>query len=209
MKKLFLLFATVLFLYSCTSKEEKAQELIKNDMYKTLFDFESYEPIETIIDSAYYSVYTDTAFLNKGYRLAAILKILDENIDEIKDAQTTMNIWGDSYTALGRSKYNEAKAKADSRIKTSKIFLALTDSISSQIKDMAKATSSNFIGWKATHKFRCKTKGGQSTIGDYIYVFDKDIKEIIYKEDTEDEDLEKAKKLIKEALNKKETEVNE
>ena len=37
-------------LVGCQSREEKAAELIKQEMFKTLYDFESYEPIETKID---------------------------------------------------------------------------------------------------------------------------------------------------------------
>lgn len=46
---------TAIFILSgCKSKEEKALEIIKNEMFKTLYDFESYQPIETKIDSAFY-----------------------------------------------------------------------------------------------------------------------------------------------------------
>ncbi len=56
---------------ACQSKEEKLNKLIKDDLFKTLYDFESYEPIETIIDSAFTSIYRDSTILysaaNKAY----------------------------------------------------------------------------------------------------------------------------------------------
>ena len=44
------------------------------------------------------------------------------------------------------------------------------------------------IGWEVSHKFRCKTKGGYSTIGNYRFVIDKDFKSILIDEDIDDED---------------------
>jgi len=77
---------------------------------------------------------------------------------------------------------------------------------SDTIKQLAQNIKPEFYGWKVTHKFRCKTKGGNSTIGNYIYYFDRNVKNIIYQEDTEDEDLAKVKNLIKEAIEKEATE---
>ena len=46
------IFVICLTFLGCTSREEKANKLIKQDMFKTLCDFECYEPIETQLDSA-------------------------------------------------------------------------------------------------------------------------------------------------------------
>lgn len=63
MKKILFLATVVLVMTGCKSREEKAAELIKQEMFKTLYDFESYEPIEIKIDSAFTSIYTDTLAL--------------------------------------------------------------------------------------------------------------------------------------------------
>lgn len=60
-----------------------------------------------------------------------------------------------------------------------------------------------FYGWRVTHKFRCKTKGGNFDLGNYVYVFDKEMKSIIYKEDLDDDNNDKIKNLIDEAINRK------
>lgn len=205
MKKLILLLAiTSIFFAGCKSKEEKAQEAIKKEMFKTLYDFESYEPIETKVDSSFYSIYTDTTILKHGYMISAILKNGKEALDKVKDAQSTMEIWGDSYSSYSIRKYNEAKEEMDKYMAEAKIYLSMIDAESDTIKSLLKKQSTSFNGWKVTHKFRCKTKGGNSTIGNYIYIFDKDMENIIYQEDTEDEDLNKAKALIKEIAEKEE-----
>lgn len=56
---------TAIFILSgCKSKEEKALEIIKNEMFKTLYDFESYQPIETKVDSAFYQSILIQSLLN-------------------------------------------------------------------------------------------------------------------------------------------------
>lgn len=193
----------IITLNSCKSKEEKALEIIKNEMFKTLYDFESYEPIETKIDSSFSSLYTDTTVLRHGYTIAALLSQSDEYIEKIEDAKSTMEIWSDSYSSYSRNRYNEAKKEFDENLKKAMLVLDLVKLQSDTIRDIAKNYIPKYNGWKVSHKFRCKTKGGTPTIGDYIYIFDKDMKYIIYKEDIDDKDLNKVKKLIKEAIENK------
>ena len=58
-----------------------------------------------------------------------------------------------------------------------------------QIKSMADTLSSGFIGWSAIHSFRCNTRGGSKTIGNYLFIFDKSFKTILNVFDANDEDL--------------------
>ena len=45
---LFIVVSATMLLSGCKSKEEKANELIKDDMFKVLYDFASYEPLKPI-----------------------------------------------------------------------------------------------------------------------------------------------------------------
>ena len=66
MKKVLFLLVAIIALVGCKSKEEKAAEMIKKELFKTLYDFDSYQPIETKVDSAFYSAYTDSMVLKHG-----------------------------------------------------------------------------------------------------------------------------------------------
>lgn len=207
MKNVIIMALTAIFILSgCKSKEEKALEAIKNEMFKTLYDFESYQPIETKIDSAFLSAYTDSIIIKHGYILNELLKEANEALSEIKEANRSIEIWSDSYSSYGREQYYEAKSKAEQGLENANLYIEIMNTQSDTIKQLAQNIKPEFYGWKVTHKFRCKTKGGNSTIGNYIYYFDKNVKNIIYQEDTEDEDLTKVKNLIKEAIEKKDTE---
>ena len=45
------LLSVLFFFTSCKSREDKVAETIKSEMFKNLYDFESYQPIETKIDT--------------------------------------------------------------------------------------------------------------------------------------------------------------
>lgn len=206
MKKILLWIAIIIpILSSCKSKEEKATEMIKNEMFKTLYDFESYQPIETKVDSAYTSIYTDSTIISHAYIARHFLDDVDKQLEEIKDAKSTMEIWGDGYSSLSRTKFNNAYEKYTEALDKAKAYIEIANLQMDTIKQLSKKFEPKFYGWKATHKFRCKTKGGNPDIGNYIYVFDEKMKNIIYQENQDDESLPKIKNLIDEAINKEDS----
>ena len=71
------------------------------------------------------------------------------------------------------------------------------------IKIISSNFKPEFYGWKASHKFRCKNKGGNFDLGNYIYVFDKKMNSIIYKEDIDDDSNNKIRNIIDEAISSK------
>ena len=57
MKQIFLILSIVPFLFGCVqTREQRGAEIAKSEMMKRLYDADSYEPIETQIDSAYTSI---------------------------------------------------------------------------------------------------------------------------------------------------------
>lgn len=66
-------FLFVVFLFtcslgniSCMSREKKVAETIKADPFKTLYDFDSYQPVETKIDTLKNNRYGDTLMFDNG-----------------------------------------------------------------------------------------------------------------------------------------------
>lgn len=204
MRKFLFLMTMATVLIGCKSNEEKALEAIKNEMFKTLYDFESYEPIDTKIDSAFRSAYTDSVILKNGFFISEAMKEVKEALNNVDDANRSMDIWGDSFTSTGRREFEKAKIKADTNLKMAELYMKRGKEKQDSIRALASKIKPDFYGWKVTHRFRCKTKGGHSSIGIYMYVFDKDFNNIIYMEDTEDEGLLKARNFIREALEDKE-----
>lgn len=192
--------ASVIIFTGCQSKEEKAAELIKNELSKTLYDFESYQPIEIIVKEAKASIYNDTACWKDGGVLAYGMQQMMKYVNESKEAKEHMEIWGkptyysSSYSDSQYYKYKEEYEEAlEKVIDAGKIC----KSIAVRLKESAeKLDTTQIIGWEVSHRFRCKTKGGNSAIGDYRYIVDKDFKTVLLREDTDDEDDQQIREFL-------------
>ena len=200
MKRIIFIIPVLCLLASCKSKEEKALELIDQRMFQTLYDYESYQPVETKLDSAFTSPYFSDSIIAMVMLYDEFQDEADDFKDDADDAKTTMEIWSDSYSSYARTRYNDAKNKwVDNSIlyfKTSKKAIFTLMRATEAIKDFKP----EFCGWQVYHKYRCKSKGGHSLLSETIYIVDKDVKEITQTIDIDDDDYIKAKKRIDEII---------
>lgn len=177
---------------SCQSKEEKAAEFIRNELSKTLYDFESYQPIETTVTEAKMTMFNDSVCWKKAEALAYGMKKVSEYIEETKNAKKNMDIWGiPSYysSTYSDNQYYKYKGEYEENLEKAKNAYDICKGIAAELKEqVTKLDTAKVIGWEAKHRFRCKTKGGNFTIGDYRYVLDKDFKTIVLREDTDDDE---------------------
>lgn len=178
MKKLFYFLAAVIVavtVTSCKSKEEKAAELIKQELSHVLYDFESYEPIETVVTEAKHIPTNDIACVNKALDAITYHELAVEYAT--KSTLETMDIWFSStpfsYDAL--KKANICIKKYNSSIDDLKIMMKNTN-------------PSETVGYNVEHTFRGKTMGGFWSIGHYRFVVDKKIKKIIFYVDEDEKD---------------------
>ena len=139
MKQIFLILSIVPFLFGCVqTREQRGAEIAKSEMMKRLYDADSYEPIETHIDSAYTSIYTDLAVIRAAHDL------IELNAEEKKErlqrqynsAKSSAAIWSDSrgWSSYAREEYRQAKEELDDveypvleYFPHTMVFLPLTD----------------------------------------------------------------------------------
>lgn len=183
-----LLVLAIVSFSACKSNEQKAAALIKDYMFKNLFDYESYEPIETSIDSAYNQPMMNSQILALAFDSVEKEKEAEEHHKEYEDASRTRDIWSGGWFSYSTREYNKARKKAIELIASIEGTRASVRNLK-QIKSMADTLSSGFIGWSAIHSFRCNTQGGNKTIGNYLFIFDKSLKTILNVFDAHDEDL--------------------
>jgi len=201
--RLFPFVLVIVSLVSCKSKEEKVENLIKEEMFRTLYDYASYEPIETSIDSAFTSIYRDSTIMYYGFLLSSSVENAQNYLDRVKEAQSSMEIWRFSYSSYGVSEYESAREEFNENYDKFTEEMEIIDSLQKIIVERTENFESIFCGWQAKHKFRCKTRGGNYDLANYLFVFDPDIQKIIYREDTEDQGLLKCIDLIDESINDK------
>ncbi len=189
MRKIFYLSLCVMLAIACTqSPQKKAEALVKESVQKLLFFPDSYEAIETQLDSAF-SPHHDPAsvtavldFYKKGYEL-------EELDSEIKSAKSSMSLWSGPYmTSLGKNEYNEAKEKYE---KAQKQYESLLEKTKKQAEAFWKKMEEpkEFIGYKARHRYRAKNNAGNVMIGEMVFLFDKELTTVVAEWDKEEIEL--------------------
>ena len=137
-------------------------------------------------------MYNDSACRSKAAVINYGIKKVKEYLEDSKNAKEHMEIWGKpSYysSSYSDNQYYKYKEEYEENFEKGKNAYELCKNLADELKkDIAKLDTTKVVGWEARHRFRCKTKGGNSTIADYRYVFDKDFKHVIVKEDIDDED---------------------
>ena len=193
-------FLSISLFMSCETKEEKALTLIDEKMFQTLYDYDSYQPVETVVDSAFSSVYRDTLAVTYALYISALQEHLEKTVDEINKNLDRAKIYVGSY--YSQDIYQEYINKAISSKDVAEICIDRMKLYEDSIRIISDSFIPEFIGWEVMHRFRCKSKGGSALLSDFVYLFDKDFNEIVYYEDTEDELTVKIKKIITDALTK-------
>lgn len=188
MKKYYLGLAVLVFvltLVGCKSKEDKALELIDKEMFQTLYDYDSYQPVETKIDSAFTTYLMDDSISGIAADISVLRKLREEASEEAESAESELDIWADSYYTRDRfikakNEYVDAKLRElgylEREIDEMKLLFAYVLNFKSE-----------YCGWEVTHKFRCKSKGGTSLLTTYHYIINENVDSILYYWDEEDE----------------------
>lgn len=209
MKKLAITLVFLPLLFSCSpSREEKAAEIAKSEMIKILYNVDSYEPIETHIDSAFTSIYTNLDVVRAAHDL------IELNADEKKEglqwqykhAKSSAAIWSDSWDAYSREQYRQAKEEMDDYAKQLKELDEEVKTKMNEIRDYAKAVSEHqFCGWNIYHRFRCANGLGIQQISDILIIVDENLEMVkgrFMLDDNDDYSLDKLKKTIDKAIDK-------
>ena len=193
MKKFFYFLAAVIVavtITSCKSKEEKAAELIKQELSHVLYDFESYDPIVTLVTEAKHIPINDVACINKALTAVEQSERVDKYVESVNSARKKMNYWGAPTkfsSSYSDNKYYESKNDYIYAMKITNIYINRYNSIIDDLDTMMKNTNpSETIGYNVEHGFRCRTKGGLWTIAHYRFVTDKNFERIIFIDETGD-----------------------
>ena len=204
MKRIIYMLLLVVFVpfvfISCKSKEDKAAELIKTELSKTLYNFDSYQPIETIVKEAKNTAYNDSLCWAKAAVLAVGMEQYIEKTHEATQSVERAQIWGaptyysSSYSDRKFYKYME---EGRNMMIEANIAAMVCNGIADSLNAMIQSLDTTIvIGWEVIHSFRCKTRGGDPEIAHYRYVTDKKFKKVLLQEDTES----KSDKHIREAM---------
>lgn len=160
--------------------EHKKRRLtfLKEDIQKVLVKPDTYEPIETKLDSAF-APYETPEFMENTLKCVQLFMEIKEYKEKIKVAKSMMTIYEDN---LGfpyfKNEYNEYKAEyKEATNKRNEIEKRLKRS-GRKLKELVNAKR-EFIGYKTMHHYRADNNAGNTVLGTGFYLFDKDINTIL------------------------------
>lgn len=180
MKKLISFLPVLLILFvSCShSPEKKAEALIKEAVLKTLYLPDTYQAVETVLDSAF-SPYQEPKFIASVLDLYETALPLEDLEREISHAQSSMSIWDQPYaSSFARNEYQEAKKKYEEAVKQQ---TEISEKVKAGYKELATMAEVDpeFIGYVARHRFRANNNEGATLLADYYFFLDKSLTEIV------------------------------
>lgn len=173
---------SVVLLGSCDSKERKAQQMAANYLKGVLFHFDSYEPLQTKVDSSFVSLCNDSEAITLALEMLKMFEKAQEYVEKIEDAEHAMEIWApDRFysSAFSRGEYRRAQEKyEDNKKHLDKIRNRIQDQFSLIKQRQSHIKDGTFGGWKVYHKF--KSLNGAQTVdlfGEYIFFCDTEFNE--------------------------------
>ena len=187
----FISIMLAMLMVGCASNEQKAEKLIRADLEEILLDFDSYEPIKTTVKEAKQTMYNDTACRNKATVLKATMNVALEYAKQGESAKEHMDIWTPSHysTKYARAQYAKYREEYINNMEKGQAAYDLAMVIGRELKKkIAALDTSKVIGWSVTHRFRCKNRGGDHTIGEFRYLIDSDFSKVIFSVDMEDDE---------------------
>ncbi len=184
MKRMLLALLCGLSLCGCSSREDKANALIKDYMFKNLSDFNSYEVVETIVDSAYSIPYDQDLLAS----ILALLVCVDNQNDEAKATLQLEEKIDFYYNEAAKYSYgvrqrlyddiHEMEDDLHAQRKKYIKAIELKDFARGRVEDQLENMDNHLVGWAITHTFRCKDSDGKARLNTMVFSCDKNLKEI-------------------------------
>ena len=190
MRRILFLSACTLLLAACSqSPKEKAEALIKENLQSTLYHPDTYAPSSTQLDSAF-APYDHPSFYEMTLKVAKLGILVSECEEEASRLRTSMSIWQGPYqTAFDRQNYKEYKAKYDAVVAKKSKAEKEGEKLGKELRAL-KDQNVTFIGFKAIHTYRAENNAGQTVGGNMLYIFDKDMKQIIAAYDMDSQEFQ-------------------
>lgn len=169
------------------TKKEMAEEMAASHLKGVLYHFDSYEPLQTTVDSSFVSLSTDQEAIELTLDMLKLFQSIPEYEQQLEFAETSMDIYdipGFS-TAYSRREYQRAKEERDEKQRILDKAKERIINQFSKIKDRqsyletnASSKMGDFDGWKVYHKFKSLNGAGTFDVpGEYIFFCDEDFKE--------------------------------
>lgn len=161
-------------LFACSSSPtDKAQALIKKELPKSLVKPDSYDPIETKVDSAF-SPYDSPELFRFVKEVNEMILERDSYKEKARMEKSRMAV----YRNYSRDEYQDSKAEYEEYIGKQKTLEKRVKKSILKIREVVQQKP-QFIGFRAIHRYRADNNAGNTLVGDEVYLLDKDFTQVL------------------------------
>lgn len=190
MKNLLFLCMTAL-VFACTkSPEERAKDMIQEGVKRMLYNPKSYDAVSLSIDSAF-TPYGSPEFYEQTLKVYELGTEIN-NLKKIeKNSKSSMALHSGPYqSSYGKNAYNEAKEKYDETVAKREKLEKKVNKMVNELKEQIEAEQ-QFIGFWAFHRYRAKNNAGTTQFGEIVFLFNKELNQIVDVYDPSESDFKK------------------
>lgn len=185
MKNFLLIMIAAFGLTACQTKEEKAEGLARKALNSVIVNYDTYEPIETTVDSAFAPLMTAEVY-NYYPQLLSQIRAHSLAEEQAKVAKLQMSLSENCSYPYEKELYKKAKEEYERYSSTVTELEEKVQAFSQKLEKYSKEEPV-FNGYVVRHKFRYVSKEGDKTIGDVLFLMNKDLTEVESMLDLNDE----------------------
>lgn len=184
-----ILFVFILILcIGCQPNEEKANALIQKYLLENLYNYDSYSPIESDFKKAFHTALNDSVCRKHATNIVTIRNDIQEGTQIFALQMEEVGLFTKGQEMQGY--YKGDLERYPEILETHQILDGMNKTLSDQILQLKinKPLDENkCIGYSLNHKFRYKDSAGNPATGNYYFLCDKDLKNILFTIDLDDE----------------------
>lgn len=165
---------------ACSSKDKKIADVIKTSVKETLHNPDSYQPIETRIDSLIHNRYGDTLTFDNVMKAFEAKENFDNASAGFYEKRNIIQSLLDSNNpSCHMAEIKEEKNKLDKYLMVMDSNATLIKSLSKELQEHENNYDNELYGWRVTHTFSYTAKNGDSKNCTYVFFMDKAFNRVI------------------------------
>lgn len=175
-----------------------AEKAVKKLVCDNLYYPNTYDPVKTEVDSAFYGYMLDPDCINAAVELIDLRSKYNSAKETYEDA-------AHRYKSLGSDPFfRDIRVQRDDAAAEVKELKPKIEKYESIIKNRDDSKDGKFVGWVITHRYRAANSNNVVSFGDVLYVLDQQMNEnyiVRYSLDEKDKkNLENVRKVIEDLL---------
>lgn len=163
--------------------KEKAELFVKKAVCDNLYYPNSYDPVKTSVDSAFYGPLTDADCVNAAVELIDLRSQYSSAEYAYNEAVDLIKFHG--MTDLGTNHWGKDRDNAKVKMRELQEKIEKRQSI---IRNRDTSMDGKYIGWLVVHRYRASNSEGVVSFGNVLYILNPELTESYFRYSLDDND---------------------